>query len=86
MVVSRAVISALGDAGSKQAIPPLQGILENQSKEELHALTITVLGEIGGREITPTLLQALESLNDQVRFVLLWRSASCELKRQFSLL
>jgi HEAT repeat protein len=67
IVVCRAVISALGDVRSRQAVLPLKGILENHSKEELHPLTIKVLGEIGGREIIPTLLQALESANNRVR-------------------
>lgn len=67
VIVSRAVISALGDAKSLPAIPHLKKILENKDKEELHAITITVLGEIGGLEIIPTLLQALESSNDLVR-------------------
>jgi HEAT repeat protein len=66
IVVSRAVISALGDVKSDRAIPYLQKILENESKEELHAVTITVLGEIGGCDITPTLLKALESPNNLV--------------------
>ena len=67
IIVSRAVISALGDAANKQAIPHLKEILENKDKEELHAVTVTVLGEIGGYEIVTTLLQALESPNDLVR-------------------
>ena len=67
IIVSRAVISALGDAGNPRAIPHLKGILENKSKEELHPVTVKVLGEIGGDEILPTLLQALESSNDLVR-------------------
>ena len=67
ITVSRAVISALGDTKSPQAIPHLKGILEDKSRAELHAVTITVLGEIGGYEILPTLLRALEGSNDLVR-------------------
>jgi len=67
IIVSRSVISALGDTKSRQAIPHLKEILENKDKKELHAVTVTVLGEIGGDEIFPTLLQALESSNDLVR-------------------
>jgi HEAT repeat protein len=67
MVVSRSVILALGDVSSEQVIPHLQEILTNQGKKELHALTINVLGQIGGREIIPTLLRALESSSVEVR-------------------
>ncbi len=67
IIVSRAAISALGDARNPQAIPHLKGILENKDKEELHAVTVKVLGEIGGRDIMPTILRALESSNDLVR-------------------
>jgi HEAT repeat protein len=67
ILVCRAVISALGDAKNKQVIPHLKTILENRDKEELHPVTVKVLGEIGGEEIIPTLLQALESSNDLVR-------------------
>jgi HEAT repeat protein len=67
LVVCRAVILALGDVRSEQAISPLKTILQNQSKKDLHALTINVLAEIGGCQVTSTLLQALESLNSQVR-------------------
>jgi HEAT repeat protein len=66
-VVSRAVISAFGDIKSQKATPFLLKILENKCKEELHAITVTVLGEIGGYEVIPTLLQALESSNERVR-------------------
>jgi HEAT repeat protein len=66
-VLGRAVILALGDIKSEQAIPPLKKILENQSKKELHALTINVLAKIGGCKIISTLFQALESINSQVR-------------------
>ncbi len=65
--VLRAVISALGDAGCVLAIPHLKEILEDGSKEELHPLTVTILGLLGGHNITPTLLRALESSNNQVR-------------------
>ena len=67
IIVSRAVISALGYTKSPQAVPYLKPLLENKDKEELHAITITVLGEIGGHEIIPTLLQTLERSNDLVR-------------------
>jgi HEAT repeat protein len=66
-VVCRAAILALGDVKSEQAIPPLKIILEDQSKKELHALTINVLAKIGGGKIISTLLEALESTNLQVR-------------------
>ena len=65
--VLRAVISALGDAGCVSAIPHLRDILEDASKEEIHPLTITVLGLIGGHDITPTLVQKLGSSNNRVR-------------------
>ena len=67
IIVSRAAVSALGDARNPQAIPHLKGILENRDKEELHAVTVKVLGEIGGHDIMPTLLRALESSNELVR-------------------
>ena len=67
IIVCRAAISALGDTGNRQAIPHLEEIFHNMDKEELHAVTIKVIGEIGGDEIIPVLLQALESSNDFVR-------------------
>lgn len=67
IIVSRAAISALGDAKNPQAISHLKGILENKDREELHAITVKVLGEIGGYDIVPTLLQALENSNHLVR-------------------
>jgi HEAT repeat protein len=65
--VLRAVISALGDARCRQAVPYLKETLKDSTKQELHALTVTVLGLIGGDDITPTLLEALKSANNQVR-------------------
>jgi HEAT repeat protein len=65
--VCRAVIAALGDVKSEQAISALKAMLENPHKKELHPMTINVLGAIGGSEIITTLLQALESPNTQVR-------------------
>ena len=67
VVISRAVISALGDAGSREAVPRLQAIMKDKQKEELHPVTVSVLGKISGSEIIHTLLRALENANNRVR-------------------
>lgn len=73
-ILSRAVIIALRDARIRQAIKPLQNILEDQNKKELHALVINAIGTIGGRSVSATLIQALENTDVLVR-----RSAALEL-------
>ena len=67
ITVVRAVISSLGDVSSKRTVPYLQAILEDADKADLHAITVTVLGKIGGHDIMPTLLRQLERPNNQVR-------------------
>ncbi len=65
--VSRAAISAFGYIKNRQAMPYLQEILEDERKAKLHTIAVTVLGEIGGLEATPTLLKTLESPDNKVR-------------------
>jgi HEAT repeat protein len=67
LLVSRSVISALGDLRCKQAIPYLEAILRDESKKELQAVTVNVLGAIGGREIASVLLQALKNPDNRVK-------------------
>jgi len=67
MIVVRAVISSLGDVSRKRTIPYLEAILEDTDKAELHAVTVTVLGKIGGHDIMPTLLRELGRPDNQVR-------------------
>jgi HEAT repeat protein len=65
--VSRAAISAFGDIKKREAMPYLREILEDEKKAKLHAVAVTVLGEIGGCEVIPTLLKTLESPDNRVR-------------------
>jgi HEAT repeat protein len=67
ILVSRAAILALAETGVKEAIPYLQEVLKNQSKKDLHALSVNALKAIGGHEITSTLIEALESPDNRVR-------------------
>lgn len=65
--ISRAAILALGEVKNEKAIPALKDLLEDQGKKELHALTVKILGRIGGSSVLPILFRALESTNNQVR-------------------
>lgn len=67
LLVSRAAILALGDLKCQPAIPYLERILRDQSKEELQATTVNVLGTIGGCEVAPVLLQTLENPDKRVK-------------------
>ena len=66
-VLSRAVIEALRNIHSEQAIALLKGILEDGSKRELHAMTINAIGEIGGRGVASVLIETLHSQDNPVR-------------------
>jgi HEAT repeat protein len=65
--VSRAAILALSDVKNEKAIPALKDLLEDQEKKELHALTVKILGRIGGNSVVSILIQALESTNNRLR-------------------
>lgn len=67
MTVARGSISALGDIRCKYAIPHLKRILEDETKKELHAITVTALGEIAGRDVISILLGSLENPDNRVR-------------------
>jgi HEAT repeat protein len=67
LFVSRAAILALGDLKCKAAIPCLEGILQDQSKQELQASVVSVLKTIGGSEVAPALLQALGNPDKRVK-------------------
>ncbi len=67
LLISRAAISALGEIKCKPAIPYLEEILLDQGKSELQASAAKALGTIGGGEVVPALIKALENANIRVK-------------------
>lgn len=61
--VVRAAIEALGSVKSVNSVQPLAVILGDKTKRDLHAVTVTMLGRIGGEGISGLLLGYWSSFN-----------------------